>query len=224
MNEAERYTEVERSQHLTQNDPKVYGASYVANTSSACGKSAFANEEAKHDHVNVFQSFSLLRETGLPDKLPAKMKAEIRQETELIELENQVRQLRLQKALSSEIQAARSKASSRLASLTKKRLEEFQLEWVQQRRDWKVLTGGKERPEDNTKTDLFVILSRIMPELGRLSGPMTSDKDASEEERRQAIQDLYSMASSDCTVSYRPGEKPDNGICPAKSCSVEITR
>ncbi len=86
------------------------------------------------------------------------------------------------------------------------------------------LTGGKKRPEDNTKTDLFVISSRIMPELDRLSGPMTSDKDASEEERRQAIQDLYSMAFSDCTVSYRPGEKPDNGICPAKSCSVEMTR
>jgi hypothetical protein len=99
MNDVERYTEVERSQHLTQNDPKVYGASYVANTSSACGKSAFAHEEAKHDHVDVFQSFSLLRETGLPDELPAKIKAEIRQEAELIELENQVRQLRLQKLL-----------------------------------------------------------------------------------------------------------------------------
>ena len=37
----ERYTEVERSQHLTQGDPPVFGQSYVANTSSVDGQGAF---------------------------------------------------------------------------------------------------------------------------------------------------------------------------------------
>ena len=33
-----RYTETERSQHITQNDPRVYGQSYVANTVREKGK------------------------------------------------------------------------------------------------------------------------------------------------------------------------------------------
>ena len=46
----------------------------------------------------------------------------------------------------------------------------------------------------------------------------------SEEERRQAIEDLCSLASQDCTVMYQPGEKPIEGICPVEGCGVEMTR
>jgi hypothetical protein len=51
MDYLERYTETERSQHITHNDPRVYGQSYVANTSSCDGRRAFLNEAAQHDHV-----------------------------------------------------------------------------------------------------------------------------------------------------------------------------
>ena len=63
-----------------------------------------------------------------------------------------------------------------------------------------------------------------MPERGRLTRMMVSDKVVSEEERRQAIEDLCSLASQDCTVLYRPGEKPIEGICPVEGCGVEMTR
>ena len=60
----ERYTEVQRSQHLTQGDPQVFGQSYVANTSSVDGQAAFLGERANHDHIDYFQgleSFSWAR-------------------------------------------------------------------------------------------------------------------------------------------------------------------
>ena len=86
------------------------------------------------------------------------------------------------------------------------------------------MTRGKERPDDDERTDLLEILSLVMPELGRLARTMISNEVVSEKERRQAIEDLCSLASQDCTVLYRPGEKPVNGVCPAKDCGAEIMK
>ncbi len=85
-----RYTEVERSQHINQTDPRVYGQSYVANTSSVCGKSAFLDEVAQHDHVDYFQSFANFREKGLPTKLPAEKEDAIRRDSQFLKLESEV--------------------------------------------------------------------------------------------------------------------------------------
>lgn len=46
-----------------------------------------------------------------------------------------------------------------------------------------------------------------MPERGRLTRTIISDQVVSEEERKQAIKDLCSLASQDCTILYRPEEK-----------------
>ena len=89
----ERYTEVERSQHITQADPRVYGDSYVANTSSVDGKSAFLNEVAQHDHIDFFQSFAQFREEGLPTNLPAERETAVRKDPALLILEARVAQL-----------------------------------------------------------------------------------------------------------------------------------
>ncbi len=88
-----RYTEVERSQHINQTDPRVYGQSYVANTSSVCGKSAFLGETAQHDHVDYFQSFAKYREKGLPSKLPAEEEDAIRRDPQFFKFENEVLRL-----------------------------------------------------------------------------------------------------------------------------------
>ena len=45
-NSAEKYTSIERSQHLTQSDPRVFGDKYVANISSVDEKKAFLHEAA----------------------------------------------------------------------------------------------------------------------------------------------------------------------------------
>jgi hypothetical protein len=55
---AEKYTSVQRSQHLTQADPRVFGQSYVANCSSVDGQAAFLREALDHRHVDYFQSLA----------------------------------------------------------------------------------------------------------------------------------------------------------------------
>jgi hypothetical protein len=84
-------------------------------------------------------------------------------------------------------------------SLEAKTLQQYQQDWVRDRRDWKIITRGKESPEDVIKTDLVQNLSLIMPEHGRLAKMMASDKPLTEVETRQAMQDLYSLY----TRSYR---------------------
>src|SRR5436190_3267695 len=90
MDYLERYTETERSQHITQNDPRVYGESYVANTSSCDGRRAFLNEAAQHDHVEYFQGFSKFCEKGLPCYLPAEKETALEKDQQLIELRGRI--------------------------------------------------------------------------------------------------------------------------------------
>ena len=196
----------------------------MANTSSVDGRSAFLNEPVQHDHVDYFQSFAQFREKGLPTRLPADREDLIRRDSHLLELESNVHQLQKGSGTAPQVKAAKSRVRSHRANLTRQSLQLYKLEWVRQRRDWKVKTRGKERPLDDENTDLLEILSHVMPEQGRLTQTMVSDKVVSEEERRQTINDPCSLASQDCTTLYRPGEKPVKGVCPVEGCGVEMTR
>ena len=196
----------------------------MANTSSVCGRSAFLGEAAQHDHVDYFQSFAKFRERGLPSKLPAKEERAIRQDPQLLTFESEVLRLKRERTPASEIKAAESKSRACRARLGRKRLQQYKFEWVRERRDWKVKTGGMERPDDEAKTDLLDILSRVMPERGRLATTMISDRVVSEGGRKEAIEDLRSLASQDCTTLYRPGEQPVEGLCPVANCGQNMIR
>lgn len=58
------------------------------------------------------------------------------------------------------------------------------MEWVWERRDWKIMTRGRERPEIDTRTDPLEILPIVMPERGRLAKTMILDYVVSNKERR----------------------------------------
>jgi hypothetical protein len=49
----ERYTEVQRSQHLMQGGPRVFDQSYIVNTPSIDGKAAPLDETASHSHISL---------------------------------------------------------------------------------------------------------------------------------------------------------------------------
>ena len=63
-----------------------------------------------------------------------------------------------------------------------------------------------------------------MPERGRLVKTMISDQVVSEEKRKEAIEDLCSLASQDYTTLYRPGEKPAQGLCLVAGCGRTMIR
>jgi len=223
MDYLEKYTETERSQHITQNDPRVYGQSYVANTSSCDGRRVFLNEVVQHDHVEYFQGFGKFCEKGLPCALPAEKEAALEKDQQLIELDNKIKQLEIEGASAKDVEEARYKASNYHKILKKASLQEYQTWWVQNRRDWKIRTQG-EQTEDFTPTELVQALSMIIPERGRLTEMMISDKVVSELERKQAITDIHSFITRDYTVLYRTGEELINGTCPVKDCDMKIER
>jgi len=182
------------------------------------------DELAQYNHVDYFQSFAKFREKGLPSRLLAEKEHAIRQDPQLLEFESKVQRLKRRGSPASEIKAVESKARTYRARLIKKNLKQYQFEWVRERRDWKIKILEKERADNETKTDLLEILLRMMPERSRLAKTMISDHVISEEERRQVIEDLCSLASQDCTVLYRPGEKPVHGLCPVEGCSIDMNK
>jgi LPS O-antigen subunit length determinant protein (WzzB/FepE family) len=113
---------------LTQGDLKVFGDSYVANTSSVDGKSAFLNEPAQHDHIEYFQSSEKFRENGLPTNLSAEKEAEVKRDLRFLALEGIITQLKEYGASPSESKTAKNKTHSYHSSLLKKALEQYQLE------------------------------------------------------------------------------------------------
>ncbi|KAK3175952.1 hypothetical protein OEA41_007274 [Lepraria neglecta] len=174
-----------------------------------------------HNVARARPEHSTKKEDFDPDKAAEKEDA-IRRDPQLLEFESEVRQLKRRRSPTCDIKAAESKVRAYRASLRKKRLQQYKLEWIRERRDWKVKTRGKESPDDEKRTDLLDILSRVMPERGRLAKMMISDRVVMEEERKEAIQDLCSLASRDCTVLYRPGEQPTQGLCPVKACGLSM--
>lgn len=225
MNLSERYTETERSQHITQSDPRIFGQSYVANCSSVDRQAAFLGETAEHDHIDFFQGLRRFREKGLPCNLPAEIEASLAHDPKLLELESQARQLETDEETDPcQVREAKKRVRDYRSSLKAKTFQQYQQDWVRNRRVWKIITRGKESPEDVIKTDFVQNLGLMMPERGRLAEMMATDRPLKQEEMRQAMQDLYSLCIRDFTVLYRPGEEPIDGACPVKCCRLKMER
>ena len=110
----------------------MFGNSYVANTSSVDGKSAFLNEPARRDHIDYFQSFERFRENGLPTTLPAHLERAVMHEPQLTTLENDLLVLKKDCASSSQLKTARNKINSYLYMIRQKALVQYQEDWVRQ--------------------------------------------------------------------------------------------
>lgn len=101
-------------------------------------------------------------------------------------------------------------------------LREYQEQWVQSRRDWKVHTRGKEQTDNLVRTDLVQSMSLLVPERGRLAQRMVLDTPISPESKWFAIDDMHSLCSGDLSVLYLPDHQPVEGRCPVKCCQMDL--
>jgi hypothetical protein len=154
--------------------------------------------------------------------LLAEKEAALEKDQRLIELKEWVQQLKSEGASDKDINRAKNKVRSYYDSLWRMARQNYQTWWVQNQRDWKIRTQGKEKAEDFTPTQLVQTLSMIIPERGHLTEIMISDKIISELERKQAVTDLYSFITRDYTVLYRPGEELIGGACPVNDCRKKM--
>jgi Protein of unknown function (DUF3435) len=218
----EIYTTVQRSQHLTQADPRVFGESYVANTSSVDGQAAFLGETSDHSHIDYFQSLERFRESGLPCEPPVHVKQRSKDDPQFRKLEKEVQ--RLIHSDPTALKEAKRRLRNYRRALERRTLQQYQEDWVRERRDWKILSRGKEQPKDACKSDVVQILRLLIPERERLAQKMALDEPLSSNVMWQATSDLYALCHQDTTVLYLPGHEPVEGACPVKCCRLKLDR
>lgn len=204
----EHYSSAMVAQVLTQKDDKVYGQDYVAHCSSISTVDEALKEEEDTTHINYFQSYTQFHETGLPCKLRAIDEENVEQDPKLMQLKMRISDLKGKGEDSGLLLRLRSDYGVAKAQLHVSALHQYRTAWVQEQRDWKVLTRGKLRPEHLDHTRCIRVLSKVMPELGRLAATMSSNEPLQSNEKLAVIQDLYVHGNRDFDVVYRPGEYP----------------
>ena len=202
---AERYTAVERSQHILQSDTRVFGQSYVANCSSVDGQSAFLGEAPDHSPASFFQGYGQFCEPGAPTELPAAVKTELRTHPEVVALQRQVHQ-----CLDGESRRKAKKAlQAKTAKLEKEALKKYRHDWVRQRRDWKVTTRGK---ISNGQKEVPNVAG-VSQERQNIARQVRCDVPQCLEDMRRSIEDAFRLCTSG-DIFYYPGEEPLDGLCP----------
>ncbi|EWG46573.1 hypothetical protein FVEG_15996 [Fusarium verticillioides 7600] len=208
----ERYTEVERSQHLTQADKSVFGRSYTADTSSCDGLSAFLGEKPDHRAVRHFQGITQFRQEGLPTQLPAALKDKINSNPEILEWDQKIAQASDDKA-QKKFRQKRHKAFERLQRWT---LEEYRRETSMLLKREKLLNGTCVKAPGPDPDDP---IHKLRPEKVRLAEKMARTSPTTNQDRIDAMRDMLLLLSAP-TVYYRREEEPKDKKCPF--CLKEI--
>lgn len=181
-------------------------------------------EASDHRHIDYFQSVDRFLEPGLPSELPARLQDELNHDERLCELQEKANSLVRDETARADVSEARRRLANYRRKLHSQALRAYQKRWVRERRDWKILTGGKKQAHDSNDADLVRHLCLLIPERGRLAQRMSQDEPLSPHSMWQAVRDLYSLCIRDFTVLYLPGLDPLEGRCHVKSCRKSVDR
>lgn len=196
----------------------------MANCSSVDGQAAFRDEESDQRHIEYFQGLEKFHEDGLPDELPAHLDEELKQDRRLSELEAEVQTLRGAEGGNQAFSTARRRLTTYCKKLKRDALRLYQETWVQERRDWKILTRGKEVVQDKSKTEMARSIYKLFPERGRLAQKMAYTSPLTTDEMWAALRDLHTLCLREPEVLYLPGSHPIDGACPVERCQRPMDR
>lgn len=202
------------AQILTHRSKATYGNDYLANCSGVDVFNALRGRAADHTHIDYFQGYDRFHENGLPRRLPTEEEEKVDEDPCLV-----AKAAKIQQAQSDDdIRRAKREYSVLKRRISSSRLQKYQSQWVQSRRDWKILTRGRERPDHIEQSAEKQALCKLMPELGRLAAVMSSNEPLSFDEKASVVKDLFTQCLRDFDVVYRPGEEPVEKRCPVASC------
>ena len=213
------------AQVLMQEDDNVYSWDYVMHCSSISTVDEALGEEEDTTHIDYFQSYTQFHETGLPCKLLAIHEESVEQDPELIQLKLCISGLKGKVEDSGLLLKLRAKYAVVKAQLHALALQQYQTAWVQEQRDWKILTRGKLCPGGHLDcTRCIQVLSKVMLELDQLAVMMSANEPLQSDGKLAIIKDLYVHKSQDYDMIYCPGEYPTNGLCPNLKCKKDIRK
>lgn len=156
--------------------------------SSCDGFAAFMKEKADHTAVEYFQGIGQFWQPGLPTKLPAALRDQVRRNAELVGLKPK------------EWQSAYKR-------LERTALNTHRAECMKELRRERLLHGIA------TVSDEPDPLNALLPEKRRMVEAMISDSPLSNERELEVMQDMLYLITTPWTVFYRPGEWPEEGKC-----------
>ncbi|PLB48229.1 hypothetical protein P170DRAFT_360496, partial [Aspergillus steynii IBT 23096] len=210
------------SQIYAHRSESTYPEHYQAHCSSIDTVGDVLDEGEETYHIEYFQSYRQFREVGLPCELPAEMEVAIMKMPEIVEARDRIKQL-LDNA--DHFGAAEEEQEYRklYTRIQLSELHRFQHEWVQERRQRRVLNRGKDEPdwpEGNTRTRALAL---IMPELDHLGATLSIPKQLAFDERLLFAEQLLTQCRRDYNVIYLPGEAPtDDRKCPVHDCRKDL--
>ncbi|KAE8361714.1 hypothetical protein BDV27DRAFT_166718 [Aspergillus caelatus] len=210
----DKYSSALVAQILTQRSKAVYGNDYLANCSGVDVFNALRGRAADHTHIDYFQGYDRFHENGLPRRLPTEEEEKIHEDPCLVAKAAEIQQAQSD----DDIRRAKREYSVLKRRISSNRLQKYQSQWVQSRRDWKILTRGRERPDHIEQSAEKRVLCKLMPELGRLAAVMSSNEPLSFDEKASVVKDLFTQCLRDFDAVYRPGEEPFEKRCPVVSC------
>jgi hypothetical protein len=112
---------------------------------------------------SFFQSLEKFREQGLPCELPAHLEHALKRDPRLLELQAEVQALTDERGAAGALNEAKRRVTNYYKTLKSNTLREHQEQWIRDRRDWKILTRGKEQPSSLHQEDRLHVLCRLMP-------------------------------------------------------------
>ena len=86
-------TEAERGQLLTQQNPNVYGHSYIDSTLALSSMDAFLREKMRLDHIEYLRGVDKYCEKGYPRCLPAEREHAVQNNPTLQQLQHELKNL-----------------------------------------------------------------------------------------------------------------------------------
>ncbi|KAL4861637.1 hypothetical protein BDV12DRAFT_190940 [Aspergillus spectabilis] len=206
--------------HKTQ---EIYGQDYVAHITRVDTVNSLLGNEPDTRLADYFQGFGQFNERGLPSELPAEWLIELQYGPTLMEID---REIEVAKACGSakEIKNLEKRKKNEQKKMYTAELKKFQVEWVQKRQEWNIMTRGKLSPDVTERITKKRALCNVMPELGRLVKRMSSDKPLTFDDKLQVTKDLHALSTRDDDVVYLPGGEPVDGCCPASTCGASINQ
>ena len=147
----------------------------------------------------------------------------MKQDPHLCELEAEVQRLRGAEGDNQAFSTAQRRLTTYSRKLKRDAKRLYQETWVQERRDWKTLTRGKEVAKDNSKTELAPSIYKLFPERGRLAEKMASTHPLTADQMCAALRDLHTLSLRDSNVLYLRGSRPIDGACPVNVANGSCT-
>jgi len=215
-----KYSAEERCQLLNHRSRAIFGDSYIANTSIVDGQSASLLEERQEAHIDYLRSSRRFQEEGLPTKLPAKQERIIDTDSTLEQMLHDLAALPEKDSVARrQAVAARGTYRGHLKALA---FSKYRSDWIEARRDWRILTRGREDDALPLQNEIARLIARILPERSAVTVAILSMAPQPRNEKLQMIVNLTKLCSRDLRVVHYPGEEPVDGNCPVKRCSQRL--